>query len=70
MMEKEALCSICCENFIVNEQVTNLQCGHFFHKKCILQWIKKSKNNENVNFARMSMEDEIQQAVRRVLLNL
>jgi hypothetical protein len=37
-------CSICIENFKVNEYYRKLNCNHYFHKRCIDRWIKKDKN--------------------------
>jgi hypothetical protein len=33
------ICSICLENFIINDQVNKLSCNHIFHKKCLDSWI-------------------------------
>ncbi|KAI1700628.1 ring finger domain-containing protein [Ditylenchus destructor] len=32
-------CSICLEEFQEKEQVTQLQCGHFFHRDCGKHWL-------------------------------
>ena len=34
-------CMICLEDFHKNEKVTSLPCIHFFHPKCIKQWMEK-----------------------------
>jgi len=34
-------CSICFANYSSNDKVIKLPCQHFFHKKCILKWLKK-----------------------------
>ena len=35
-------CRICLENFIYDDKVIYLPCCHFFHKKCIIKWVKKN----------------------------
>ena len=34
-------CSICFMEFKVNDKVSRLQCGHFFHGECINEWLRK-----------------------------
>ena len=33
-------CSICTENFKNEDQVSNMECKHLFHKDCIIEWGK------------------------------
>jgi hypothetical protein len=33
------LCSVCCEAFVVNEKVSCLPCGHFYHPQCVEPWL-------------------------------
>ena len=35
-------CSICLDEIRENERYELLRCPHFYHKKCILQWLEKS----------------------------
>ncbi|XP_060190980.1 E3 ubiquitin-protein ligase RDUF2-like [Lycium barbarum] len=35
-------CSICLEELEVNKEVSELPCNHFFHKHCIVPWLKKN----------------------------
>ena len=35
-------CSICLDEIRENERYELLRCSHFYHKKCILQWLEKS----------------------------
>ena len=37
-------CIICLEDFKQNENIRILQCMHYFHKKCIDNWLIKSIN--------------------------
>jgi hypothetical protein len=39
----EKSCSICLNNFIMNDELYLLQCEHLFHKKCLLKWFKKKQ---------------------------
>lgn len=34
-------CSICIEHFVDKEDVIKLECGHIFHKDCLLEWFNK-----------------------------
>ena len=31
-------CSICLENFVMQEQLRRVGCGHLFHPRCIQEW--------------------------------
>jgi len=35
-------CSICTENFKLDEKCFDLECKHYFHDKCLINWWKKS----------------------------
>lgn len=34
-------CSICLENYIINDKIATLGCDHQYHKKCIKKWFRK-----------------------------
>lgn len=34
-------CSICLEEFCLNNKIINLKCNHFFHYNCIYNWLSK-----------------------------
>ena len=36
----EELCNVCLEDYVEGDITTKLECGHCFHYKCILQWLK------------------------------
>lgn len=36
-------CSICFEDYTGEEEITFLQCKHFYHKKCASDWLKINK---------------------------
>ena len=40
--EENKTCVICYEDFKDNEDAIFLPCFHFFHTKCIKEWLKKS----------------------------
>mmetsp|Transcript_15362 Transcript_15362/g.28694 ORF Transcript_15362/g.28694 Transcript_15362/m.28694 type:complete len:206 (+) Transcript_15362:32-649(+) len=42
---KGATCSICLEDFIVNEDARRLPCLHLFHKGCVDTWLKNFNSN-------------------------
>ena len=47
-------CSICLEEYYVNNKICYLPCFHFFHSVCIKNWLSKSKKcplcNIDINF--------------------
>ena len=36
----EELCNVCLEDYKIGQISNKLDCGHYFHDKCILQWLK------------------------------
>ena len=45
-------CSICLENFVVGQRITQLSCHHPFHKDCLNLWIR---DNHNCPLCRLSV---------------
>ncbi len=41
-------CTICLEDFIINENVSILLCEHTYHTNCIEDWVNIKKDNVNV----------------------
>ncbi len=39
----EIECCICSENYIKNDEIRLLVCNHYFHKKCVTEWLKITK---------------------------
>ena len=37
---KEQTCNVCLENFNAGQITMKLDCGHYFHEKCITHWLK------------------------------
>lgn len=33
-------CCICCEEFAVGSSTARLECGHLYHPKCIVEWVR------------------------------
>lgn len=71
---KQSECPICYEEYL-NEDIKNLECGHKFHKKCIVEWckitlncpmcrgeIKRSNSLQNIND---EMTEEMYEAITR-----
>lgn len=42
-------CCICCQSIQRTEYIRELNCHHFFHKKCIDNWLFFSMNTEQYN---------------------
>ena len=40
-LKKQDACVICADEFIVGEYAKKIPCGHFFHDRCIMQWVVK-----------------------------
>eukprot|EP01095_Lingulamoeba_sp_RSL-Kostka_P007293 TRINITY_DN2308_c0_g1_i1.p1 TRINITY_DN2308_c0_g1~~TRINITY_DN2308_c0_g1_i1.p1 ORF type:complete len:143 (-),score=35.03 TRINITY_DN2308_c0_g1_i1:69-497(-) len=38
-LEKCSTCSICLEEFKLNEYARKIPCNHFFHDNCIVEWL-------------------------------
>jgi len=38
------VCSICLDDFLINQKITNTLCNHYYHKLCLDLWLKNSKN--------------------------
>ena len=36
-------CSICLDNYKIDDKISILSCEHFFHKKCLDQWLIKKE---------------------------
>lgn len=39
-LDNSTQCSICLENFVLNEEVTSLPCNHLHHRYCIVPWLQ------------------------------
>ena len=37
-------CSICLEQYKLNEKIIQLDCDHIFHKECLNLWLKKNNS--------------------------
>ena len=36
-------CIICLDNMSINEKIIMIDCGHKYHKTCLLDWFQKKK---------------------------
>lgn len=36
-------CIICLENYKIGDKISILSCEHFYHKKCLNEWLKKKE---------------------------
>merc|ERR1712048_1376100 len=41
-IEAEPECSICMDDLAKGDEMGQLECGHTFHKKCIVEWLANS----------------------------
>jgi hypothetical protein len=39
-IDNNVQCSICMEDFKLNEEAKKLPCKHYFHTQCITEWLK------------------------------
>ena len=39
---QQTTCSICCEDFMNNDEVRILPCNHYYHNNCIQEWLTKN----------------------------
>jgi hypothetical protein len=37
-------CPVCLEKYNENEELIELDCHHYYHEKCIKDWLKKNRN--------------------------
>ena len=44
-------CIICLQEISLYENVILIDCGHMYHKNCLLEWFKKRKNCPICNFS-------------------
>jgi hypothetical protein len=42
--KKISNCNICLEDFLPDCDIAILQCGHFFHKDCAIEWLSENKS--------------------------
>ncbi|KMT17494.1 hypothetical protein BVRB_2g037760 [Beta vulgaris subsp. vulgaris] len=40
MLCTDSTCSICKEDFVIDEKITKLGCNHFYHSDCITPWLR------------------------------
>ena len=45
--ETNIMCSICLEDFKINDKYIEFECKHIYHKECIKEWFKKQQNSPN-----------------------
>jgi hypothetical protein len=43
-IKKISHCNICLEDLLPNCDLAILQCGHFFHKDCAIEWLSENKS--------------------------
>lgn len=46
-VEQKFQCSICCEDFILEENVRNLPCQHRYHEYCLRRWLRSHSTCPN-----------------------
>ena len=46
-LSEDTYCCICLEEINNKQQYINLHCGHVFHQKCLMKWIKTQQNSRH-----------------------
>tara|TARA_B100001093_G_scaffold355537_1_gene340118 strand:- start:626 stop:1063 length:438 start_codon:yes stop_codon:yes gene_type:complete len=44
----DKICSICLEQYTIEDKIIQLNCSHIFHRKCIESWFKDKDKNKKV----------------------
>jgi len=44
--DPELECVVCCDSFKSGDELAQLNCGHMFHKKCIVDWLNENDKGE------------------------
>jgi hypothetical protein len=39
-----SICTVCQENFFLDEELIRMDCSHVFHHDCLVQWLRKRKS--------------------------
>lgn len=71
LIQKNEICSICIENIIQTdkqEQIIKLNCNHYFHYNCILQWIQHKRQFVNCPNCRNPIHNYNQYQQPRVII--
>ena len=50
-------CTVCQENYKIGDKITNLPCGHCFHKDCLVPWLRQRNTCPLCRF-KLKTEDE------------
>jgi hypothetical protein len=84
-VERKLQCSVCWEDFKLNEEVKQLECDHIYHPDCILPWLKlhatcpicrrdftegQPKDSEATNTPAINTADNPMSQLRRPTANL
>ena len=48
----EKTCSICLDEYLNNDELFKLMCNHYYHKKCIIDWLT---NNSSCPLCRINL---------------
>ena len=52
MTDSENTCSICMEGFTAENPRTELECGHGFHARCVIDWFRSSSQSNTCPLCR------------------
>ena len=53
----EVMCSICRVNFVNNDIIRKLQCGHLFHHNCVDNWFKNHTTCPVCRYSLIQIDD-------------
>ena len=49
-------CSVCTDDFVVDEEIVSLRCTHRFHSVCLIPWLKLHGNCPNCRMLALNTE--------------
>lgn len=58
LIAAESCCSVCKDDFILNQSLLKLPCNHIFHDDCILPWLKERNSCPTCRFELKTDDDD------------
>ena len=57
--DKNVQCSVCMEDFKLEETVKELPCSHLYHPDCIVPWLEMVSTEDHLPFVTFSVASKI-----------